>query len=368
MSDIRVHKMAAILVDHSTRVQPGDRILIQATTLAEPLVRELYASILERGGFPYLELALPDQEELLFRHAVNDAQLTTPPTFTKLAYETFEGRIRIYSTGNTRALTGVDPARVQLNQQAHAPILKTQMQRGAENQFKWCTTLFPTAALAMEAEMGLHEYEDFVYRACKADSDDPVAEWKAVELAHRKVIDRLHGHDAVELRGPNVDLRLSIKDRIFNNSFGLHNMPDGEVFTGPVEDSVNGWVRFTYPAVYGGRVVEGAEVRFENGKAVSATALRNEALMQRLLDTDAGSRYLGEFAIGTNFGINRATKSILFDEKIGGSFHMAFGASYPETGGRNQSAIHWDMICDMKTDSEIKVDGEVIYRNGEFVF
>jgi aminopeptidase len=360
--------MAAILVAHSTRVQPGDRILIQATTLAEPLVRELYALILERGGFPHLELALPDQEELLFRHAVSDAQLTTPPTFTRLAYDEFEGRIRIYSSGNTRALTGVDPARMQLASQAHAPILQQQMARGAKNQFKWVTTLFPTPALAMEAEMGVHEYEDFVYRACKADLDDPIASWKSVETDQHKVIARIQGHDRVELRGPNVDLRLSIKDRIFKNSFGLHNMPDGEIYTGPVEDSVNGWVRFTYPAVYSGRVVEGVEVRFAEGKAVSATAQRNEALLARLLDTDAGARFLGEFAIGTNFGISRATKNILFDEKIGGSFHMAFGASYPETGGRNHSAIHWDMICDMKTDSEITVDGEVIYRNGNFTF
>jgi aminopeptidase len=368
LSDIRIKKMAAVLVDHSARVHPGDRILIQATTLAEPLVRELFALILERGGFPHLELALPDQEELLFRHAVSDAQLTTPPPFTKLAYDEFDGRIRIYSSGNTRALTSIDPARMQLAQQAHAPILQQQMKRGAADQFKWVTTLFPTAALAMEAEMGLHEYEDFVYKACKADLDDPVAAWNGVKLAQQKVIDRFHGHDMVTLRGPNVDVRLSIKDRIFKNSFGTHNMPDGEVFTGPVEDSVNGWVRFTYPAVYGGRVVEGVEVHFENGKAISATAQRNEALLLRLLDSDPGARYLGEFAIGTNFGISRATKSILFDEKIGGSFHMAFGASYPETGGRNQSVIHWDMICDMKTDAEIAVDGEVIYRNGEFVF
>ncbi len=368
MSDSRVQKLAKILVDHSTRVKPGDRILIECTLLAEPLVRELYSLILERGGYPHLALTLPDQEELFYTHA-HDIQLDVPPTFTKLAYDTFEGRIRIHSLANTRALTNVPPASIQRYQKGVAPILKTQMARGAAGQFKWVSTLFPTQAQAMEAEMGLHEFEDFVYKACKADDDtaDPLAAWNQVELDQRSALNLLQGHDRVELHGPNVDLTLSIKDRKFNNSFGVFNMPDGEIYTGPVEDSLNGWVRFTYPAVYTGRVVEGVELKFEKGRVVQATARRNQDLLLQLIDSDPGSRYVGEFAVGTNFGINRAIKNILFDEKIGGSFHMALGAGYPETGSVNQSVIHWDMICDLQTDSEMRVDGEVVYRNGRFI-
>lgn len=369
MSDTRIQKFAQILVDHSTRVQPGDRILIEATTLAEPLVRELYGMILARGGFPHLALTLPDQDELLFKYA-SDEQLEVPPTFMKLAYETFDGRIRIHSSANTRAQTNVDSNRLQRLQKAHAPILQTQMKRGAEKVFKWVTTLYPTMALAMEADMGFHEFEDFVYKAVKADEEtpDPIAAWRATEETQRKAVDRIQGHDVVELRGPNVDLKLSVLGRKFNNSYGVHNMPDGEIYTGPVEQSANGWVRFTYPTTYQGRVVEGVELEFKEGRVVKANAARNEDLLLKAIDSDPGARYIGEFAIGTNFGINRAIKNILFDEKIGGSFHMALGAGYPETGSVNKSVIHWDMICDLKIDSEILVDGEVAYHNGQFVF
>jgi aminopeptidase len=182
-----------------------------------------------------------------------------------------------------------------------------------------------------------------------------------------RMIERIQGRDKVKLQGPNVDLSLSIKGRTFNNSYGLHNMPDGEIYTGPVEDSVNGWVKFTYPAIYQGQVVEGVELQFENGRVVSANAAVGESFLKTMVDSDEGSHYLGEFAIGTNYEINRFTRNILFDEKLGGTFHMALGAGYPETGSRNKSAIHWDMICDMRTDSEIQVDGEAIYRDGKFI-
>ena len=368
MTDYRVQKFATILVDHSIRCQTGDRVLIEATTLAEPLVRELYSLILDRGGQPHLALAFPDQEEIFMAHAA-DHQLDFIPTFQNLAYESFEARIRIGSMANTRAMSGVDPSRLARRQKALAPILRTQMKRGAEGSLKWVSTLFPTTAYAMEAEMALHDYENFVYRACHADetTPDPAAYWRGVDERQRRIIDRLQGHDQVVLRGPNVDLSLSIKERIFLNSAGRHNMPDGEVYTGPVEASVNGWVRYTYPAVYQGRVVEGVALTFENGKVVNATAEKYQDLLLKMLDIDPGARYLGEFAIGTNFEIDRSTKNILFDEKIGGSFHTALGAGYPETGSLNKSLIHWDMICDMKTDAEILVDGEVLYRNGEFL-
>jgi len=216
--------------------------------------------------------------------------------------------------------------------------------------------------------MSLKEYEDFVFGAVHANEDNPVAFWKTVESKQQSAVNYMKGKNQVILRGPNVDLTLSVKGRTFMNSFGTFNMPDGEIFTGPVEDSANGWVKFTYPANYGGTSVEGAELTISNGRVVTAKAAKNEEFLVRTLDVDAGSRYIGEFAIGTNFDIQRFTGNILFDEKIGGSFHMAFGAGYPETGSINKSAIHWDMICDLRTDSEILVDGELFYKNGQFVF
>jgi aminopeptidase len=367
MADPRVEKLAQILVDHSAEIKPGDRVAIEATTAAAPLVRALYAAILERGGHPHLLLELPDQDEILFSHA-SDEGLDFIPTFRKLAYDQFESRMRIHSETNLRGLSSVDPARQKRRQKALAPILEAQMRRGADGSFKWVTTLFPTEGLAMEAEMSLTDYENFVYHACHADQPDPLAFWHQVEVDQRKMVDCFEGHDQVVLRGPNVDLALSIKGRKFVNACGRSNMPDGEVFSGPVEDSLNGWVRFSYPAIYSGVMVEGVELTFSNGKVVKAQAEKNEAFLQEMLESDPGARYVGEFAIGTNYEIDRFSHNILFDEKLGGSFHMALGAGYPETGSQNHSIIHWDMICGMKEEAEMLVDGEVVYKNGNFVF
>jgi aminopeptidase len=367
MADARVEKLAQILVDHSAEIKPGDRVAIETTTAAQPLVRALCAAILDRGGFPHLLLELPDQEEILFAHA-RDEQLDAVPTFRKLAYDQFESRIRIHSDTNPRALSSVDPARQRRRQKASASILETQMRRGADRSFKWVTTLYPTEGYAIEAEMSLSNFEDFVYRACHADQADPVAYWNQVETSQKKIIERIEGHDQVVLRGPNVDLSLSIKGRKYLNAAGKSNMPDGEVFTGPVEDSLNGFVHFSYPAIYSGVLVEGVELTFSEGKVTKALAEKNQPFLLEMLESDAGARYVGEFAIGTNYEIDRFSHNILFDEKLGGSFHMALGAGYPETGSHNKSIIHWDMICGMQKDAEILLDGEVVYKNGKFVF
>jgi aminopeptidase len=366
MTDVRVEKLAQILVDHSAQIQPGDRVAIEATTAAEALVAALYAAILERGGHPHPILELPDQDEILFRHA-QDAQLDFPPTFRKLVYDQFESRIRIHSATNPRALSHVDPARQKRRQKALAPILEAQMRRGANRSFKWVTTLFPTEGYAAESEMSLRDFENFVYHACHADEKDPVAYWKKIESRQKKIIARLEGHNQVVLAGPNVEISLSIKGRTFLNGAGQNNMPDGEIYTGPVEDSVNGWVHFDYPAIYNGVLVEGVELTFSNGRVAQAKAEKNQPFLLEMVESDPGARFLGEFAIGLNDEITHFSHNILFDEKIGGSFHMALGAGYPETGSKNKSMIHWDMICGMQKDAEIKADGEVIYRNGKFL-
>jgi len=215
--------------------------------------------------------------------------------------------------------------------------------------------------------MSLNAYTDFVYQATFADQPDPVARWQEVHQTQQRLVDWLSGKQQVTVKGPHVDLSLSIAGRTFINSDGKKNMPSGEIFTGPVEDSANGWVHFTYPAIRGGREVEGVRLEFTDGKVVGATAEKNEDYLISQLDIDEGARYLGEFAIGTNYGIDRFTKSILFDEKIGGTFHIAVGAGYPETGSLNKSSLHWDFICDMRTESEIRVDGELFYQNGRFL-
>jgi len=372
VTDICIQKFAKILVEHSTRIQPGDRVLIEGTTAAEPLIREVFIQVLERGGHPHPMVALPgmmpfSQDEMYVTYA-RDTQLDFVPTFYKLAYDQFESRIRIHSATNTRGTSNIDPDKVQRRNKALDIISGSQFRRGAEGVFKWVTTLYPTEAYAQDAGMSLMDYSDFVFRAVHAHEDDPVAYWKSLEAKQQSAVDFMKGKSQVALHGPNVDLTLSIKGRSFNNSFGLFNMPDGEIFTGPVEDSVNGWVKFTYPAIYGGVAVEGAELTFSKGRVETAKAGKNDNYLHKMIETDAGSSHLGEFAIGTNTDIDRFTGNILFDEKIGGTFHMALGAGYPETGSKNKSAIHWDMICDLRRDSEILVDGQLFYKNGQFVF
>lgn len=366
MADSRIESFAHILVDYCTRIVPNDRVFIETSTEAMPLLQEVFKQVLQRGGRPYLQMEFPEQRELYFQYMPYESSAYKNELMAH-AYENFEARIRIWSEANTKALTNADPKKQSASAEGNSSILKSQFERGASGAFKWVTTLYPTRGYANQASMGFIEYEDFVYKAVHALEKDPVAYWKHVKEVQEKYIQALNGHDKIELKGPNVDLSLSIKGRTFVNSFGLHNMPDSEIFTGPVENSLNGWVKYTFPAVEMGVVVEGAELHFEQGQVVKSSARVRQDFLQQMIATDAGSSYVGEFAFGLNKDIDRFTGQILFDEKIGGSFHMALGAGYPETGSQNNSAIHWDLICGMRQDSEVKVDGEVFYKNGEFV-
>ena len=305
-------------------------------------------------------------QALRILRSASENQLAWISPLDEVMAEDLDVRIVIRGASNTRGLTGVAPERQQIYQNARRTSMRTYMQRTAEGTHRWVVTLFPCPAYAQEADMSVHEYEDFVYGATYADQPDPVSCWQEVHDRQQKLVEWLKGKENVHVRGPNIDLTLSIAGRTFINSDGKHNMPSGEVFTGPVEDSVNGWVRFTYPAIRGGREVDGVEFEFVDGKVVRASAAKNEDYLISQLDSDEGARYLGEFALGANYQIQRFTKSILFDEKIGGTIHMAVGSGYPETGSKNVSSVHWDFICDMRQDSEILVDDELFYRNGQF--
>ncbi|MEA3377340.1 MAG: aminopeptidase [Chloroflexota bacterium] len=366
MKDPRIEKLAEVLVDYSTEVQPGDKVLIGGDTMAEPLLKAVYTRVLQAGGHPLMVPSLPGIDELLYEHA-SDEQLQHIPEPIKLITETYDARINVRGAANTKALSDVDPSRMVLRNRAQTELMKTFMQRSASGALRWVGTLFPTNAYAQDAEMSLSDYEDFVYGACMPDLDDPVGYWREFSAWQQKIVDWLEGKEHVHVIGPDTDLELNVAGRTFVNSDGHHNMPSGEVFTGPVEDSVEGHVTFSYPAIHQGREVTGVQLWFEEGRVTRATARKNEPFLLETLDTDEGSRYLGEFAIGTNEGITRFTSQILFDEKIGGSFHVALGAGYPETGSKNESAIHWDMICDLREGGQIWVDGELLYENGKFV-
>jgi aminopeptidase len=305
-------------------------------------------------------------DELAFRHASDD-QLQHIPEPMKVIFESYDATISLMSSVNTKAMTNVPPEKLVLTSQTQQPLLQKMMERTAKGTFRWVGTLYPTHAYAQDAEMGLAEYEDFVYTACLPDFDDPVGYWKRVSKRQQRIVDWLAGKSELRVEANDVDLRMRITGRTFINCDGKRNMPDGEIFTGPVEDSVEGHVRFSYPTTYKGRRLEGVHLWFENGRVVKATADKGEEFLLKTIDTDDGSRFVGEFAIGTNKGITRATGNTLYDEKINGSFHTALGAGMPETGSENRSAIHWDMVCDLIDGGKIWVDDELVYENGDFV-
>ncbi len=371
MADPRLEQLARVLVNYSTAIKPRDHVAVIASPLATPLVREIVRQVLRAGGYPYPLMGYDTYLGYLgfddvFLTEANDDQLQHVSRVEAMVRGEFEAMILLRSRENTRSLAGVDNARRVMRARAHAGLMETFLQRSARGEFKWCFSLFPTAALAQDADMSLEDYERFVFGGMYADEPDAAASWRTQRDEQARLIEWLRGRKQIEVRGPNADLRLSVDGRTFINCCGRVNMPDGEIFTGPVEDSVEGWVRFTYPAVADGIEVEGVELTFERGRVVKATATKNQEYLVSQIDTDAGSRYLGEWAIGNNQRINRFTKDILFDEKIAGSFHMALGAGYPDTGSQNHSAIHWDMICDMRQGGQILADGDLFYDSGAF--
>jgi aminopeptidase len=360
--------MAQVLINYSTAVQPGERVLIRATSpAAEPLVQALYQETLRAGGQPVPYIQLRNEDMLALETTAGAGQLSAVNPMLKLMYETAEVVIRIEASENVRALSDYRQDLQQARAKAWSSLIQIQMEREGNGSLRRCTTLFPTQAYAQSAGMSLYQYETFVYEACKVHMADPVAAWRDMEARQQKLVDYLDGKEHLQVRGQNIDLTMSIAGRQFKNACGRANFPDGEIFTGPVEESVNGWVNFTYPATFSGNEVIGVRLKFEDGLVTEAGAERNEEFLLSALDIDAGARRLGEFAIGTNEDIQRFSGAILFDEKIGGTVHMALGQGYPQTGSLNTSALHWDMICDMRDGGEIVVDGKLFYKDGKFL-
>lgn len=363
MADPRVTKLAQVLVGYSLALQPGEKFMLQTGMAAHELALAVYQEAMLADAHVVAVSSVPGAEEIFFEHA-SPEQLDFVNPIRQMVAETFDATLWIGAEENTRTLAGVDPNKQSRAAKANFSVQQTFMQRAARDELKWCYTVYPTNAYAQEADMSLSDYADFVYGAGMLDAEDPIAAWQAEGERQQKLIRWLEGRDQVSLQGSNVDLTFSITDRRFVAANGRRNFPDGEIFTGPVENSAEGWIRFSYPAIFRGQEISDIELQFEKGQVIDARAARNQDLLTAALNTDAGARYLGEWGIGTNYNIQRFTKNMLFDEKIGGTIHLALGNSYPQTGGQNQSALHWDMLCDM-SQSEITVDGELFYKDGK---
>ncbi|HET7377251.1 MAG TPA: aminopeptidase, partial [Anaerolineae bacterium] len=351
MQDPRIDKLAKVITEYSVGIKPGDRAYITTSPAAQPLTLAVIEQVIKLGGFPHITAGssyhhldlIPGAMESLLKYG-SDEQIAYVNPIERMALYEFDVRIAIRAETNTRSLSNIDPRKIALMTGARRELTEVFMRRGSNGDLRWVVTLFPTEASAQDADMSLREYEDFVYGACLLNDPDPIISWQRFAERQQRYVDFLKGKKTIKVKGPNCDLTVGIAGRTFINSEGKKNFPDGEIYTGPEESITEGWVKFTYPAIYLQREVDQVELEFKQGKVVKAEAAKGKDFLMSVLDTDAGARTLGEFAIGTNNAVKKFTRNILFDEKLGGTIHMALGASYPDTGGLNQSAVHWDMI------------------------
>ena len=367
MRDPRAERLAELITGYSLRAREGQTMRIEGEASALPLAAAMYRAAIRCGALPYLQVRPGGLDEILFAEG-SDEQLAFISDSERVQTEAVDCWAMIWTSGNTRALTRVPPDRRRVQLSAHYRMVNRRWQRVATGDLELCGTLFPTQSHAQDAEMALAEYEDFVYGACHvAGDEDPIAHWESVAEELKGRADELVGVRELRIVGPDTDLRVEVEGRHWLPSAGRHNMPDGEVFTSPVETGTEGDIYFAFPSIFQGREVENVRLRFERGRVVAAEATSGEEYLRALLATDEGAAVLGEVAFGLNYEIDRFTRDILFDEKIGGTMHVALGGGFDEAGTQNTSDLHWDLICDLRGEGEVYADGELVWKAGRFL-
>lgn len=356
---------ADLLVHYCLEIKPNDKLFIRTTTVAEPLVREVFRSAVSAGALVEVDFQFREQGRIFLAEA-SEAQLAYVSPFFKQAIETFDAYLYIRAPFNLRETQNASSSKSKKRQEAYRQVNKTYFERTATRDLRRSLCQYPTQANAQDAGMSLEEYEQFVFNACKLYDKNPVESWLEVRKTQQRIVDFLDQRENIHYKGDGIDIRFSTKGRKWINSDGRTNMPSGEVYTSPVEDSVNGVIHFSYPAVYMGHELEGITLWVKEGYVERWEAKRGKEFLDYIFTLE-GARRFGEAAIGTNYGIDRLTKNILFDEKMGGTIHMAIGQSYLQAGGKNESSVHWDMIADMRQGGEVFADGEKIYESGQFV-
>lgn len=364
MVDPRIEKLAKLCVHYSVEVKPEEKVLVQGSESAFPLINEIYKECLLSDAYPLI-MANLDVAYTFFKYA-KEHQLKFVSPFERFMVENIDVRVGVYCEPNPKRLTNIEPSRIRMHAASRRELSEIFHKRVAEGKLRWTVLPYPINAQAQEASMSLAEYEDFVYSSCLLDKENPIAEWKKIHQQQEKICEFLNQADKIHIIGEDTDLTFNVKGRKWINCSGKENMPDGEVFTAPIENSANGTVRFTFPGIVAGREVEDITLTFKDGEVVKASAAKGDELLQQLLKIEGADR-IGEASIGTNYAITKFTKNMLFDEKMGGTIHIALGNSYPESGGLNKSAIHWDILKDMKKDGEIYADSKLLYKNGKFL-
>jgi aminopeptidase len=359
-------KLAKVLTEYCVPIHKGQWAFINASANAELLIDALQVAIMERGGHVNVNSGTVNGSEIFYKYAT-DEHLKFESPIIRTVYEKADVFYSIRSAINTKRFSRVDPERMAIGQLTYKPLSEVFNARAAAGDLRWNITTWPSHAAAQDAEMSLMDYTEFVYKACALDRDDPVAYWHEFRDRQARFVDWLADKKHCEVRGPGIELSFDFEGRNWVNCHGIKNFPDGEIFTSPIEDSVNGRVEFNMPSVYGGRELNGIKLTFEDGKVIEASADKGQDYLYAQLDTDEGARYLGEFAIGTNMGIQEFTREILFDEKMGGTIHMALGLGLSDAGGVNKSVVHWDMVHRMTDGGEVTIDGDLFYKSGEFM-
>ncbi|MCK4247048.1 MAG: aminopeptidase, partial [Methanomicrobia archaeon] len=334
-------KLANIITGYSVEIKEGDLVMVQSSILSAPLIEKIYENLIMKGANVEIKLEPENISDIYFKYA-SEKQLKYVSPVRKYSIEKIDIFISIWADYNTKNMNNVDPGRMATRVAANAELNKIFMEREAKGELQWTLAPYPTQAMAQEAGMSLIEYRDFVYGTLFLDKDNPIEEWKKLSVKQEKVTDYLNKKSEMRFVGEDTDLTLSTKGRKWINCDGKKNLPDGEVFTGPIEDSANGKIRFTYPGIYMGKEIEDIKLTFKDGEVIDAKAAKGEDLLKKLLEID-GAKRIGEIAIGTNYGVQRFTKNMLFDEKMGGTMHLALGRAIPESGGKNFSSIHWDI-------------------------
>lgn len=364
--DIRIKRLAQVLLEYSLSIKPEEKILIQGDFASLPLVQEVYKQSLQLGAFPSLRMEDESLRYLLLKYG-NDHQISYIPEENFTMVRNVDAIVYLLGGFNTRNLTNIEPGKIKLQTKAKEQILKIYLKRVQDQELKWCATQFPTHASAQDANMALEDFEEFVYGAAMVNYDDPIQQWQKLTQNQQLICDYLSTRQSFRIVSTDTDISFSTKGREWINCCGKINFPDGEVYCSPIEDSVEGYIRFSFPGIYESKAVDDIQLKFEKGEVVTASASAGEDLLKEILDTDEGARRVGEVAIGTNPYIKDFTRNIFFDEKISGTLHMALGFSIPGSHGLNKSAIHWDMLCDMRENGKIYADDELIYKNGSFI-
>lgn len=366
MADQRLNKLAKLLVNYSTEVKPGDFVFVMGDEVTTPWAIEVVKEAIKAGGHVETLLNSSEINEIKLKYS-SPEQLQEENFILKTTLEKSDVWITAWGNRNTKVNSNIPVEKLQYSAKGAASWRKIYSEKMGNGTLRWCGTQFPTYADAQEASMSLSDYEEFVYEAGLLDKEDPVSEWKKISKEQERWVKYLDTKKELHIISESTDIKVNIEKRKWINCDGKENFPDGEIFTSPVEDGVNGYITFSFPGIYMGKEIEGIRLEIENGKVIRSEAKKGEELLKAILNTDEGASTFGEVAIGTNYGIKKFTKNMLFDEKIGGTIHMAIGDSMPEAGGKNRSSIHWDMLCDMRNGGKIYADGELFYENGNFI-